>query len=274
MLYLVEIHYYISLETGQAMFVPMPRHLFSELSRTVDGCAELTKRNIIFEMVGKARALYEQLQKPSATVASVPISSPLNGTPSSSMQAILQQHATSTLELRSILWSLGHLASNDLGLGLLLGVDPHFIDWCVDSVSSCLYYNVRGTFFHVLGLISRSSAGGKKLGRLGWHSSDYANPSAVAIPRSSSALFGRPSGASSSVYGANGSSTSSGLGMKKAALALSRLSAPQVPVMPFMNNLTIPPSVKALVPYPALSTLTPEQEVLNILVKVSEDPIR
>jgi hypothetical protein len=253
----------------------MPRHLFGELARTVDGSAELTKRNIIFEMVGKARSLYDNLQKSLSSLSSS--SSQLST--SNTIPVILQQHSTLSLDLRSLLWSLGHMASSEIGIGVVLSVDPLLMEWCLDGVANCYYYNIRGTFFHVLGLISRSSIGNKKLGRLGWDASDIYSNTAVTVPRLSSALFGKSS-PSSSVSNAfslaspilDGSPSASGNtttpSMRKTAIALSRLSVQQAPPLPFMNNLTVPSSIKGLTPYIPSSTLSIEQEILNTILKV------
>ena len=40
--YLVEVHYYLKLDTGLPLFMPMPRHLYGELSRSSKGCSILT----------------------------------------------------------------------------------------------------------------------------------------------------------------------------------------------------------------------------------------
>ena len=248
----------------------MPRHLFGELSRTADGCSELTRRNLIFEMVAKARSVYETLQRNVASIFPSTSSSPAASLPAVPLtHLVLQQHAQQTLELRSVLWSLGHMASNEVGVGLLLGVDPHFVSWCVDCVATCSYYNVRGTFFHVLGLVSRSPSGLKKLLRLGWDRATFNSNSAVAIPRETRELFG--GGGGPSVDSLN--SPAVGSGMKKTTLALSRLSVPSSPVAPFMNNLCVPATVKTLTPFASTSSLSEEQEVLNIILKVSEGDV-
>jgi hypothetical protein len=255
----------------------MPRHLFGELARTVDGSAELTKRNIIFEIVGKARSLYDNLQKSLSTLSSSSSSAQLST--SNTIPAILQQHSTLSLELRSLLWSLGHMASSEVGIGVVLSVDPLLMEWCLDGVANCHYYNIRGTFFHVLGLISRSSIGNKKLGRLGWDASDIYSNTAVTVPRLSSALFGKSTAPSisnafslvsplhdSSPGGGGGNATTPS--MRKTAIALSRLSVQQAPPLPFMNNLSVPSSIKGLTPYLS-SNLSIEQEILNTILKVS-----
>lgn len=274
MLFLVEIHYFLSIETGQSIFVPMPRHLFSELTRTISGCDELLKRNVIFELVSKVRTLYDSLQKTStqapyglsSSASSVASILPQHQTPQ--FQLILQQHATSTLELRSVLWSLGHIGSNDPGMLAILRIDPNFIEWCIECIVGCLYYNMRGTFFYLLGLLSRSSTGAKKLSKLLWDHSDLTSNSAVAVPRMTSQLFGKMGVASPNSSSIQDPSNASG--MKKATLALSRLNAPQAPVMPFMNNLAVPASIKQLQPYNTTgSSYSTEQEVLNIIVKVA-----
>ena len=43
--YLAEIHYYLKLDTGLPLFMPMPRHLYGELSKSNKGCSILTTGN-------------------------------------------------------------------------------------------------------------------------------------------------------------------------------------------------------------------------------------
>lgn len=156
MLYLVEIQYFLRLETGQAPFVPMPRHLYGELARSGEGCSVLVKRNIIHNLVRVVRSA--------------------------------KSHSSSS-ELRSALWSLGHIASSDFGFNIVIGIDYYFIDFCVDRVLNCPNYSMRGTYFYVLGLVSRSQRGCARLQKLKWYSVSHSTSAAVALPYNPSILF-------------------------------------------------------------------------------------
>ena len=158
LVYLVEVHYFLRLETGQALFVPMPRHVYGELSRTLEGCACLAERNIIFELVSFIHS---------------------------------SRHVTSDSnhELRAALWALGHIGSSDYGFTAILNADPYFVEWCLQNVTSNLNFSLRGTFFYVLGLISRTIKGCRRLFQLNWDSAPMGGNSAVAFPKDPSVLF-------------------------------------------------------------------------------------
>jgi hypothetical protein len=154
--YLVEIQYFLRLKTGQAPFVPMPRHLYGELARSAEGCAVLVKRNLIHNLIRLVRSS--------------------------------KSHSSSS-ELRAALWSLGHIASSEFGFNIVIGIDYYFIDFCVERVLSCSNYSMRGTYFYILGLISRSKRGCARLQKLKWYSVSHCTSAAVALPRNPSILF-------------------------------------------------------------------------------------
>jgi hypothetical protein len=256
--------------------VPMPRHMFGELTRSIDGCSELTKRNIVFEILSKVRSTYDSVQK--FTIASnfnLPQQSGhTSAGPPSTIQTVLQQHQLLTSELKSMLWSLGHIGSNDLGLKLILNVDPSFFEWCIDCLTNCVYYNLRGVYFYVLGLLSRSALGSSHLMRLNWDYSDLGSNSAVAVPKNTNILFPRIS-VSGSTTSNNPTSSGSGehgvSGMRRASLALSKISIQQQPVLPYMNNVTVPNSVKIFTPFLNAGSISAEQEAVNLVVKVRDE---
>lgn len=92
-------------------------------------------------------------------------------------------------ELRAALWSLGHIGSSELGylvpylyvqkqhwiilcfqfsFKLINTVDTKFVEFCVHNTCFCGNYSLRGTFFFVLGLFSRTIKGSAKLNLLQW----------------------------------------------------------------------------------------------------------
>lgn len=92
--YLIEIQYHIKLESGQGTFVPIHRHLYGELARSIEGCATLTRNDIIFKLL-----------------------------------TVVHNDNISVSEKKSALWSLGHIASSDLGCSAIENVDASFIEW-------------------------------------------------------------------------------------------------------------------------------------------------
>jgi len=92
--YLVEIQYHIKLESGQGIFVPIQRHLYGELARSIEGCATLTRNDVIFKLL-----------------------------------QVVHNPNISTSEKKSALWSLGHIASSDLGCAAIEAADASFIEW-------------------------------------------------------------------------------------------------------------------------------------------------
>lgn len=93
------------------------------------------------------------------------------------------------LQRRASLWCLGHLGSSDAGYSLLASVDPRFIEWCVENTAKASNYSIRATAFTILGLLSRSKPGMRKLTNLQWDCSPAGTNSAVATPRQHSYLF-------------------------------------------------------------------------------------
>jgi len=242
---LVEIVYYFRIESGQGMFVPMPRNLFGELSRTLEGCAELAKRQLIHDLLQSARSIYDLLQKPTV----------------SNNYGSLELQKLTTADLRSNLWSLAHIGSTEYGIAALLNIDPNFIEWCIHCVSNCNYYNVRGTFFYVLGLVSRTSQGEKKLIQNQWASSSIKSSCAVAMPIRGSSLFLKVSNmANEPVIVAPG--------MRRTSLTLSRLNVVQTPSMPYLNNVVIPTTSKILTPFLQPGAISVEQEIINLILKM------
>lgn len=79
-----------------------------------------------------------------------------------------------------------------MGCALIFEVDRKFVGWCIENTCSSPYYSLRGTFFYVLGLISRTIQGSRKLLKYNWDCAPRNTNSAVAFPLRASSLF-RPS---------------------------------------------------------------------------------
>lgn len=107
--HLIEIQYFIRLQTGQSTFVSMPCHLFGELSRTIEGCVILNNLQIISTHMSTAR-----------------------------------REENDHVDRAAALWSLGHICSNDTGFSAVIRVDSSFVEWCVHSVINAANLCIRG----------------------------------------------------------------------------------------------------------------------------------
>ena len=151
--YLVEVHYYLKLQTGQSSFLPLPRHLYGELARSSAGIMILLSNRIV-------RDLLTTLNNP----------------------------ATSPGEIISTLWALGHIAATENGFQAVISNDPQFVPWCISRVTDASSYSVRACAFSVLGLLSRTETGSQQLLACHWESAPI-HYVAVAMPKDPSVLF-------------------------------------------------------------------------------------
>jgi hypothetical protein len=193
------------------MFVPMPRHIYGELARTLEGCAHLHQRNVITDLLN----VVHRRVADSARAGS-----------------------TSSLDMRSALWSLGHIGATELGYGAIVTTDPMFIEWCLENISSCPNFSLRGTFFYVVGLLSRTVRGSRKLAQSQWDCAPLGGNSAVAFPRNPSVLFKQ----------------------------LPASAAHDMDSTAMMGNP--PNAVKALTPFIVPGTVSVELEILNLIAKL------
>jgi hypothetical protein len=92
-----------------------------------------------------------------------------------------------TLSFRAALWALGHIGSTDLGYAAITEIYPAFLDWCIIQATTSSCFSLRGVCFFVLGLLSRTDKGNKRLAQAGWEAAP--NPRAVAVPKNPSDLF-------------------------------------------------------------------------------------
>jgi rapamycin-insensitive companion of mTOR len=151
--YLVEVHYYLKLQTGQSSFLPLPRHLYGELARSSAGIMILLSNRIIRDLL-----------------------------------ATLNSSATSPSDIISSLWALGHIAATENGFQAVISNDPQFVPWCIGRVTDASSYSVRACAFSVLGLLSRTETGSQQLLACHWESAPI-HYVAVAMPKDPSVLF-------------------------------------------------------------------------------------
>lgn len=207
----------------------MPRHVYGELARTLEGCALLSQRSVVADLLSIAHRRLSD----SACGAS----------------------GSSNAEMRSALWSLGHISSSELGLSAILGADPMFVEWCLENVASCPNFSLRGTFFYVVGLLSRTAKGNRKLLQSQWDSAPAGSNSAVAFPRNTSVLF-RPLSSPTGPTGASSAPPGPGLHNDSDAHPQSVLGSP-------------PKAVKSLTPFLQSGAVSIETEILNLIAKVT-----
>jgi hypothetical protein len=176
----------------------MPPHLYGELTRTAEGCTIMAKRKIVSDLLTRVRRLHSTVTQQSPSLSSGGAASPRNSVPAVPPMPVPTQEISSANravaaamlnDFQGVLWALGHIASNEFGMTMILDVDRRFIAWCVENACNCSFYSLRGTYFFVLGLISRSPLGRRKLLTLGWDSAPRNGNSAVAYPLHPSSLF-------------------------------------------------------------------------------------
>jgi hypothetical protein len=155
--YLVEVQFHCALQTGQGIHASIPRHALGELAKTRAGCGAIERRKVVGELMSTAKS-----------------------------------EGVGSDERRGALWGLAHVAATEAGLGLILQWDSSFVEWCIQGAVQSGNYSLRGTFFHVLGLVGRSVKGARQLARLQWDIAPLGGHSAVAVPRDTSALFATP----------------------------------------------------------------------------------
>lgn len=167
----------------------------------------------------------------------------------------------STLELRSLLWSLGHIGSSEHGFKAIDLVDPAFVDWCIDGACNSPHFTVRATFFYVLGLISRCSLAARKLSKKGWDYSPHGSNSAVAFPQVPGVLFRK----------LVEKSLHTSISNKKDRPYINT----STPNLPYANAtyMNAPKSIFVLTPFINADAISKEQEALNIICKVKHHSV-
>lgn len=158
--YLVEIHFILRLQTGQNMFVPIPRHMFGELARTTLGRQLLATHGIVSDLVAQVK----------------------------------DENSSNSVR-RAALWSLGHIGATEAGFNDVYSEFPTIIPYCIELATMSANYTLRATCFSVLGLFSRTEAGSRQLSLHQWDCAPVHNIP-LSIPRDMSVLFQRVKGES------------------------------------------------------------------------------
>ena len=78
------------------------------------------------------------------------------------------------LERRAALWCVGHFASTNEGLEIILDHDDAIVEKLLDAASGDPCYSMRGTCLHVLSLIGITSTGRELIRACGWGLADFA----------------------------------------------------------------------------------------------------
>ena len=131
--YLIEVRFHLSLQTGQSLYAAIPRHPFGELAKNRTGIKALERKKVVPDLL-----------------------------------AVAKNDASPHDDRRGALWGLGHVACSEEGLGIILQWDAGFVEWCVQGALTAPNYSLRATLFYTLGLIGRSPKGARQLARLHW----------------------------------------------------------------------------------------------------------
>lgn len=193
-MYLVEVHFMLKLITGDPTIVPMRRHMFGELSRTLHGCKILQDEGVVPALLAEAKL------KPAVDLLNsnnIKLSverdscTPIEMQRSTSADSLLlfddppaDSAATSHVlvnRIKSAVWALGHIGSTDNGFEIIQQSDSHFVSWCIQMATTSDNFSLRSVCFSALGLLSRSDKSKEIFTQLGWDCSSN-DCCAVAIP--------------------------------------------------------------------------------------------
>lgn len=227
-MYLVEVHFMLKLITGDPTIVPLRRHMFGELSRTLQGCKILNDENVVPTLLAEAKLAFTPpplpptvvTTSPSVLTASLPSINentlyredappdPPSIVQTASVESLHlfddepgkdsaseprcpaepQTEADMISRVKAALWALGHIGSTDNGFETLQQNDPGFVAWCVQKATHDSNFSIRSVCFSALGLLSRADKCKPILDDLGW---DYStnHSCAVAIPNDISIMY-------------------------------------------------------------------------------------
>eukprot|EP01042_Synura_sphagnicola_P008225 gene8225-10535_t len=105
--------------------------------------------------------------------------------------AMSTQSSVTISEKRAAVWSLGHIAAaSEEACKAVLCERLDLLEWLTNQACAADNFAFRGTCFAVCGLFGRTAAGAAKLRALDWDSSPLAKDVAVAVPKSTTLLFG------------------------------------------------------------------------------------
>jgi rapamycin-insensitive companion of mTOR len=97
---------------------------------------------------------------------------------------------TSPTQKRSILWTLGHIASHENGFKLIQGTS--LIKDIIDMAENAEILQLRGTCIYIIGMMCRTSSGRKEIQKYNWlfSKSQVASGSvSVCLPRDARRMF-------------------------------------------------------------------------------------
>lgn len=131
----------------------VPAHFYGELTKTREGCHILSQKGHFGEFAHLIRQ---------------------HGCEASDSELISK--------LKSVLWAVGSIGANELGLPFLEAEDV--VSQIVEIAETSAVLSVRGTCFFVLGLISSTNAGAEVLQDYGWQSvcTPLGAPMGLCIP--------------------------------------------------------------------------------------------
>ncbi|GAK67572.1 cytosolic regulator pianissimo [Moesziomyces antarcticus] len=141
----------------------VPAHFYGELTKTREGCHILTQKGHFGEFAHLIRQ---------------------HGSEASDSELISK--------LKSVLWAVGSIGANELGLPFLEAEDV--VSQIVEIAETSAVLSVRGTCFFVLGLISSTNAGAEVLQDYGWQSvcTPLGAPMGLCIPDNVNRLVSLP----------------------------------------------------------------------------------
>lgn len=207
--YLIEVHYLLRLVTGDPTMVPIPRHMFGEISRTLAGCNLLVEQGVISALLADARpdarapspiesrdSIFDDDDSDLKDTLENPVSMDdgfdgptITLKPDSNNESVeFVTYGDEQQRMKAAIWALGHIASNDHGCEIVLAQDPSFISWLIHIVTSSPSFSLRNICFAALGLISRSERADSILALHEWDSAVNVS-CAAAMPGDLSVLF-------------------------------------------------------------------------------------
>lgn len=107
----------------------------------------------------------------------------------------LMDEKTSSQEKRSILWTLGHIASHENGFRLIQ--ETSLVQDIIDMAENAQILSLRGTCIYIIGMMCRTSIGRKDIHKHNWlfSKSQVASGSvSVCLPRDPRKMFNIESG--------------------------------------------------------------------------------
>ena len=107
--------------TGQSVFAAQPPHVYGMLSRSLLGCSLLSNKGIVKDLIKSTLKLTKLTSDVIADEPSSPPDSIVSETyqQESSSHTSVHEYSLECSRLKEALWSLGHIASTDLGYQLL-----------------------------------------------------------------------------------------------------------------------------------------------------------